>query len=78
MEHLQHTLAHLPRKPGVYLMKDAQGRILYVGKAKRLDHRVRSYFGAGGSVHPKQAALVPRIHDVETIITHSNVRPLLL
>ncbi len=78
MPDLSYKLAHLPRRPGVYLMKDGQGRILYVGKAKRLDHRVRSYFNAGGTDHPKQAAFVPRIRDIETIVTDSDVEALLL
>jgi excinuclease ABC subunit C len=78
MEHLEQKLAHLPRRPGVYLMKDARGRLLYVGKAKRLDQRVRSYFGSGNDVHPKQAALVARIADLETIVTDSDVEALLL
>jgi len=78
MPDLSDKLAHLPRRAGVYLFKDRQGRVLYVGKAKRLDHRVRSYFGAGGEDHPKQAALVPRIKDLETIVTDSEVEALLL
>jgi len=59
-------------------MKDRSGRILYVGKAKRLDQRVRSYFTAGGTDHPKQAAFVPRVEDVECIVTDSDVEALLL
>jgi excinuclease ABC subunit C len=78
MPDLAQKLAHLPRRSGVYLMKDRHGKILYVGKAKRLDHRVRSYFQAGGTDHPKQAALVSRIQDVETIVTDSDVEALLL
>jgi len=78
MPDLAQKLARLPRRSGVYLMKDRHGKILYVGKAKRLDHRVRSYFQAGGTDHPKQAALVPRIQDVETIVTDSDVEALLL
>ncbi len=78
MPDLSQKLAHLPRRPGVYIMKDGRGRVLYVGKAKRLDHRVRSYFNAGGTDHPKQAALVPRIRDIETIVTDSDVEALLL
>ena len=78
MSELDLKLSHLPRRPGVYLMKDAQGRVLYVGKASRLDHRVRSYFQAGGTDHPKQAAFVPRVHDVDVIVTDSDVEALLL
>jgi len=78
MSELDLKLSHLPRRPGVYLFKDAQGRILYVGKASRLDHRVRSYFQAGGTDHPKQAAFVPRVRDVDVIVTDSDVEALLL
>ncbi len=78
MPELAQKLAHLPRRPGVYIMKDRHGRILYVGKATRLDHRVRSYFNAGGTDHPKQAAFVPRVSDIETIVTDSDVEALLL
>jgi excinuclease ABC subunit C len=78
MSELDLKLSHLPRRPGVYLMKDAQGRILYVGKASRLDHRVRSYFQASGTDHPRQAAFVPRVRDVDVIVTDSDVEALLL
>jgi excinuclease ABC subunit C len=78
MQHLTEKLARLPRRPGVYLMKDRSGKILYVGKAKRLDHRVRSHFGAGAADHPKQSALLARVRDVETIVTDSDVEALLL
>lgn len=78
MQHLTQKLAHLPRRPGVYLMKDKGGKILYVGKAKRLDHRVRSHFGAGAAGHPKQSALLARVRDIETIVTDSDVEALLL
>jgi excinuclease ABC subunit C len=59
-------------------MKDGKGKVLYVGKAKRLDQRVRSYFNAGGTDHPKQAAFVPRIRDMDFIVTDSDVEALLL
>ena len=45
---IEETLQKLPARPGVYLMKDVDGGILYVGKAKRLKHRVRSYFSKSG------------------------------
>lgn len=78
MDLLEEKLRSIPRRPGVYLMKDGKGRVLYVGKAIRLDQRVRSYFGAGGAEHPKSAALVARIRDVETIVTDGEVEALLL
>lgn len=73
---LKDKLAVLPDKPGVYLMKDKQGRIIYVGKAKSLKNRVRSYFT--GSHDGKTQKLVSEIHDFEYIITSSNLEALLL
>ena len=77
MGQLAHKLAHLPKRPGVYLMKDHRGKVLYVGKASRLDHRVRSYF-TGAPEHPKVAAMVAKVEDFETIVTDSDVEALLL
>lgn len=75
-EHLQHKLALLPAKPGCYIMKDENGEILYVGKAKVLKNRVRSYFHG---VHDfKTTRLVSRIRDFEFIVTGSEKESLLL
>ena len=49
MSDLEGKLKHLPPKPGVYLFRDERGEVLYVGKAKSLRPRVRSYFQAGGA-----------------------------
>ena len=76
MEMLRHKLNLLPEKPGVYLMKDASGEIIYVGKAKILKNRVRSYFT--GSHDGKTQKLISLIHDLETIITESEVEALVL
>lgn len=75
---LQEKLAHLPDKPGVYLMKDSQGRIIYVGKAVNLKNRVRSYFQASRGHSPKTTALVGRIADLEYIVTASEIEALIL
>lgn len=75
-EHLQHKLELLPAKPGCYIMKDENGDILYVGKAKVLKNRVRSYFHG---VHDfKTTRLVSRIRDFEFIVTASEKESLLL
>ncbi|MGH2515326.1 MAG: excinuclease ABC subunit UvrC, partial [Ktedonobacterales bacterium] len=66
-EKLQAVLASLPHKPGIYLHKDAEGHILYVGKATSLYSRVRSYFGDPSELSPKNRALVAKIEDVEFI-----------
>lgn len=75
-EQIQHKLALLPDEPGCYLMKDKNGTIIYVGKAKVLKNRVRSYFT--GSHDTKTTRLVSEIVDFEYIVTESNVEALLL
>lgn len=70
-------LSTLPSKPGVYTMLDPDGKILYVGKAKRLSSRVRSYF-RGTLENPRIASLVARIADIEYIVTDSEVEALIL
>ncbi|WP_413517240.1 excinuclease ABC subunit UvrC [Carnobacterium maltaromaticum] len=75
-EHIEHKLALLPNQPGCYLMKDKNGTIIYVGKAKILKNRVRSYFR--GSHDTKTERLVSEIADFEYIVTGSNIEALLL
>lgn len=75
-EHIKEKLALLPDQPGCYLMKDSHGQIIYVGKAKILKNRVRSYFT--GSHNSKTELLVSEIDDFEYIVTESNVEALLL
>jgi len=75
-ELIKAKLALLPDQPGCYLMKDRQGTIIYVGKAKVLKNRVRSYFT--GSHDGKTLRLVNEIEDFEYIITSSNMEALLL
>jgi excinuclease ABC subunit C len=75
---IEDTLATLPRRPGVYLMKDAAGEILYVGKAKELRSRVRSYFRSDASHSIKTRELVRRIEDVETLVVGSEAEALIL
>ncbi|MBE3554352.1 MAG: excinuclease ABC subunit UvrC [Thermicanus sp.] len=75
-ELLKEKLALLPDKPGCYLMKDAEGRVIYVGKAKSLKNRVRSYFT--GSHDAKTQRLVGEIEDFEYIVTGSPIESLLL
>ncbi len=77
-ETLRRKLDTLPDGPGVYLWRDAEGQVLYVGKAKSLRSRVRSYFApdlAGGT---KQQLLVRQIADVETIVVGDEAQSLLL
>jgi excinuclease ABC subunit C len=71
-------LKYLPDRPGVYLMKGADGEVLYVGKAKSLRSRVRSYFGAGASESLKTRELVRRVADFDTIVVGSEPEALIL
>ncbi len=75
---LQRKLETLPDGPGVYLWKDAQGQVLYVGKAKRLSSRVRSYFSNDPILQPKDVLLRRLIADVETVVTANEAQSLLL
>jgi excinuclease ABC subunit C len=77
-ESLQRKLDTLPDGPGVYLWKDAAGEVLYVGKAKRLRSRVRSYFSTDFGVSPKNLLLQRLIADVETIVVPSEAQSLIL
>ncbi|CAH1201431.1 excinuclease ABC subunit UvrC [Paenibacillus sp. JJ-223] len=76
LERIRHKLALLPDLPGCYLMKNGEGTIIYVGKAKVLKNRVRSYFI--GSHNGKTQRLVSEIRDFEYIVTGSNMEALIL
>ena len=70
-------LKALPAKPGVYLFRDERGDVLYIGKAKTLRPRVRSYFQSGrGDMRASIPNLVPRIADLEVIVTRTEVEAL--
>ncbi len=71
-------LKRLPTSPGVYLMKDAEGNILYVGKAVNLHHRVRSYFSVGQKLPLKLKRMVARVSDIDFLITTSEQEALIL
>ena len=75
---LQSTLDHLPEKPGVYLMKSSGGDLLYIGKARVLADRVRSYFQTGTDVTPKTQLLMAQVGEIETIVTRSDLEALIL
>lgn len=77
-ENIRRSLAVLPEKPGVYLMHDAEGKIIYVGKAIVLKNRVRSYFRNLASHTPKVRAMVAKIAEIETIVTSSEIEALIL
>lgn len=75
-QHIENKLKLLPDLPGCYMMKDINSRIIYVGKAKNLKNRVRSYFKS--SHEEKTAKLVSEIRDFETIITSTDKEAFLL
>ncbi len=77
-ERIQAILASLPHKPGIYLHKDADGHILYVGKAADLRQRVRQYFVDPSELSPKNRALVAKIADIEFIVVGSEIEALIL
>lgn len=77
-EKLRKQLAALPARPGVYIMRNAAGEVIYVGKAARLRDRVRSYFGSPHGLEPKTRALREQVDDFEYIVVSSPAEALLL
>lgn len=71
-------LKNLPHSPGVYLMTDRKGRVLYVGKAGNLRNRVRSYFVKGGDERPKVHYLLKKVDTIRTILTQTEKEALIL
>ena len=71
-------IPHLPESPGVYLWKDADGNVLYVGKAKRLRSRVRSYANLERIESARTYALMKQVAGVETIVVPSEAHALIL
>ncbi|TYP95388.1 Excinuclease ABC subunit C [Fodinibius salinus] len=69
---------HLPLSPGVYMFKDSKDRLLYIGKAKRLRNRVRSYFQDSGAHDGRIRVMIKKIDDLEVIVTDSEAEALIL
>jgi excinuclease ABC subunit C len=78
VSYVAEQLKGLPPTPGVYLFKDAEGNIIYVGKASSLRHRVGSYFGTGQKLTPKIQHMVSKIKDLEYFVTASEQEALIL
>ncbi len=78
MSNIEEKLALLPDSPGVYIMKNAQGKVIYVGKAVVLKNRVRQYFQNTKNHSPKVRVMVSHIADFETIMTSTEVEALIL
>ncbi len=68
----------VPENPGVYLLKDASGKVIYVGKARNLRNRLRTYTASGETPDPKLAIIRSRLHSFETIVTESETEALVL
>ena len=77
-EKIQSVLNSLPHKPGIYIMKDAHGTILYVGKAISLYNRVRSYFHESTDLSPKNRSMVAKVDDIEFLVVKNEVEALVL
>jgi excinuclease ABC subunit C len=77
-EQIKEQLKTLPQLPGIYIMKDINGEIIYVGKAKNLKNRVSSYFRGFNSHLPKTQTMVINIHDFDYIMTDSEMEALIL
>ncbi|NLE25399.1 MAG: excinuclease ABC subunit UvrC [Clostridiaceae bacterium] len=78
MASIDETLKNLPESPGVYIMRDLEGTIIYVGKAKILKNRVKSYFQYREDRDPKTSMLVSNVESLEYIVTHTEEEALIL
>lgn len=78
MFNIQEELKKVPEKPGVYIMKDKYGEIIYIGKAIILKNRIRQYFQSLSNQSPKVQAMVPKIAEFEYIVTDSELEALIL
>lgn len=75
---MRDRLKKVPLQPGVYIFKDSEGQVIYVGKAKLLRNRLRSYFQSGDKLEPKVRALMNRVASFDFIVTSSEMEALLL
>ena len=77
-EQLAQRLREIPTEPGCYLLRDGEDRILYIGKAKVLRNRVRSYFQSSQGHSPRISLMVRQVCDIEVIVTDSDAEALAL
>jgi hypothetical protein len=75
---LREKLETVPARPGGYLFKDRGGDVVYVGKARSLRDRVRSYFQAGRPVDPRKGSMIEEIQDLDLVVTDSEMEALAL
>jgi excinuclease ABC subunit C len=77
-EELTLKLRNLPDSPGVYLFKNSHNKIIYIGKARRLKNRVRTYFQASGHPDPKTERMISQVTDFELVVTDNELESLIL
>ena len=77
-EKLEMKVKNLPDSPGVYLFKNKEGKIIYIGKAKSLKNRVRTYFQSNGNHDLKTSRLVTMVADFDLMVTDSEIEALIL
>lgn len=77
-DHLKKILDQIPRLPGIYIMKDGKGEMLYIGKAKSLFHRVRSYFTDAADLAPRTRIFVRKVKDIKFLTTKTEQEALIL
>jgi len=75
---MQKKLASVPEKPGVYLFQDAVHKVLYVGKAKELRNRLRSYFQKSSTLDPRKSAMMNEVAVFEYTVTENELEALVL
>ena len=78
MKDLRNLIQNIQQKCGIYQFYDTQGRLLYVGKAKNLNKRVKSYFAKSANLSPRIASMVAQISDIKTLVTTSEQDALIL
>lgn len=77
-KHLTAILEQIPKLPGIYIMKDGKGGILYIGKAKSLNTRVRSYFQNSRDLHPRTRIFLGKVRDIKFLTTKTEAEALIL
>ncbi len=75
---LKDILDQIPKRPGIYIMKDGKGGMLYIGKAKSLFHRVRSYFSDAADHAPRTRVFVRKVRDIKFLTTPTEQEALIL
>ncbi len=77
-DHLKKILDPIPKLPGIYIMKDGKGDMLYIGKAKSLFHRERSYFSDAADLAPRTRIFVRKVKDIKCLTTKTEQEALIL